>query len=115
MACDFPDPDSQGGLLVNIHPGSDLIPSSPQYQSANKACGHLLPGGGQEASAQQQQNLARFSKLARCMHSHGVPNFPDPTFSNGHASLTQKGGGIDQSSPQFRNAQQACQSLAPGS
>jgi hypothetical protein len=111
---DFPDPNSQGRLLVNIHPGSDLSPSSAQYQSANKACHDLLPNGGQQTQAQEQQDLARLVKYAQCMRSYGIPSFPDPTRANGHASLIQKGSGIDQNSPQFQNAQQACRSLSPG-
>ncbi len=45
---DFPDP-SGGGLRIQVHPGSDLDPSNPQFQAAQKACqGHLpfkAPGG----------------------------------------------------------------------
>ena len=111
---DFPDPDSKGGLLVDVHPGSDLIPSSPHFQSASKACRRLLPNGGQETPAQQEQDLARFLAYARCMRSHGVRDFPDPALSNGGVSLIERGGGLDQSSPQFQNAQRACRSLSPG-
>jgi hypothetical protein len=34
---DFPDP-SNGGLRISIHPGSDLNPSNPVFQSASKVC-----------------------------------------------------------------------------
>lgn len=34
---DFPDP-SNGGLRVQVSPGSDLDPSSPTFQSASKTC-----------------------------------------------------------------------------
>lgn len=37
----FPEPDSQGHVLVQG--GGDLNPKSPQYQSAMQACRHLLP------------------------------------------------------------------------
>jgi hypothetical protein len=38
---DFPDP-SGGGLRIQVHPGSDLDPSNPQFQRAQTACqGHL--------------------------------------------------------------------------
>jgi hypothetical protein len=43
-------------------------------------------------------------KLAACMRSHGVPNFPDPT-SNGSA---RSAGTVDKRSPAFRSAQEAC-------
>jgi hypothetical protein len=85
----YPDPDSSGQL-----PKTDaglLGVSSTQYQAAHQACRHLLPAGGslqqQEAQcmqnsdctqAQVQQMLVADRKLARCMRSHGVPNFPDP-------------------------------------
>lgn len=38
---DFPDPDN-GGLQVQVHPGSDLDPNNPNFQKAQQACqGHL--------------------------------------------------------------------------
>jgi hypothetical protein len=39
---DFPDP-SNGGLQIQVHPGSDLDPSNPQFQAAQKACQGNLP------------------------------------------------------------------------
>jgi hypothetical protein len=85
----YPDPDSGGQL-----PKTDaqlLGVSSTQYQAAQQACQHLLPTGGsleqQEAQCMQnsdcpaalvQQMMSADLKLARCMRSHGVPNFPDP-------------------------------------
>ena len=86
----FPDPPSSGQL-----PKTDaqlLGVSASQYQAAQQACRRLLPAGG---SIQQQdhqcmhnddcppalvqQMMTADLKLARCMRSHGVPNFPDPT------------------------------------
>jgi hypothetical protein len=44
------------------------------------------------------------------MRSHGLPKFPDPTFSNGGVGIElDRSSGIDPSSPQFRAAQTACQ------
>jgi hypothetical protein len=44
---DFPDP-SAGGLSIQIHPGSDLNPRSPTFQSASKTCAKSagVPGFG---------------------------------------------------------------------
>ena len=86
----YPDPDSSGQV-----PKTDaqlLGVSTSQYHAAQEACLHLLPRGGslqqQEHQCMQnsdcppamvQQMLAADRKLARCMRSHGVPNFPDPT------------------------------------
>jgi hypothetical protein len=87
----YPDPDSSGQL-----PKTDaqlLGVSTSQYQAAQQACQHLFPTGGSPEDcmlnsdcppALVQQMMAADLKLARCMRSHGVPNFPDPT--NGGAS-----------------------------
>jgi hypothetical protein len=43
----FPDPDfSGGGVTIDAGAGGGPDPSSPQFQAAQKACGHFLPGGG---------------------------------------------------------------------
>jgi len=42
---DFPDPNGQGGIAITGGPSGDLDPNSPQFQSAQRACQHLLPGG----------------------------------------------------------------------
>jgi hypothetical protein len=82
----YPDPDSSGQL-----PKTDaqlLGVSTSRYQAAQQACRHVLPAGGPPEDcmltsdcppALVQQMLAADMKLARCMRSHGVPNFPDPT------------------------------------
>ncbi len=44
---DFPDPTAQGGRIsisIKAGPGSDLNPNSPQFQAAQNACQHILPG-----------------------------------------------------------------------
>jgi hypothetical protein len=64
-------------------------------------------GGGSSAaagSATRQQLLA----YARCMRSHGVPDWPDPT-SQGTFVAT----GIDAASNQVKQANFACQYLLP--
>jgi hypothetical protein len=43
---DFPDLNGQGELALSARPGGDLAPNNPQFQSADKACKSLLPGGG---------------------------------------------------------------------
>ena len=54
--------------------------------------------------------------FSRCMRAHGVSDFPDPhvTVSPGRTSVAIRAVAKDKASPQFRNAQQACQHLLPG-
>ena len=104
----FPDPDSKGNFLnlgpVNIH--------SPQYLSASKACGHLLPSY-QVTPAQRQQELSRALKYSACMRSLGVPSFPDPVeLANGNIELRLGAG--HGNSPQQQAAAQACRKFLPG-
>jgi hypothetical protein len=72
----FPDPQhyTGGNVKLTIH---NLSPSP----SALNACESLLPtnGGSQETEQQQRRQLADELSFARCMRSHGMTNFPDPT------------------------------------
>jgi hypothetical protein len=71
------------------------------------ACGGGSPGSGSPAAAgatAYQKALA----YTRCMRSHGVPGFPDPT-SQGTFIPT----GIDPHSPQFQSAMRTCHHLLP--
>ena len=58
--------------------------------------------------------------MSRCMRSHGVPNFPDPTFQSGPGGgvgvgiKIGNGSGIDPSSPAFQAAQKECGSIFGG-
>lgn len=102
----FPDPNAQGQIQV-----SGIDPSSPQWQAAQQACQKDLPNKGAVTPAQQQQQRAQAIAMTDCMRSHGVLNFPDPSFGSGGGAsikLSAGPGGIDPSSPQFQRAQRAC-------
>ena len=90
----FPDPT--GGVPPKVT-AQELGVSSSQLQAAQRACQRLLPatGGSLTASSLQQcylagvcpQALVRQAvnaglQFARCMRSHGVPNWPDPTIDS---------------------------------
>jgi hypothetical protein len=104
----FPDPSSTGAST----PGN-LDPSSPQFQAASQACRSLQPAGrtfstsgaGSISPRQQAQLLA----FAKCMRSHGVPSFADPTARG----LTPPAG-IDPNSSAFQSATQSCHRFLPG-
>jgi hypothetical protein len=113
----FPDPQvstngSEVKVAVRVTPG---ITGNPHFESAQQACSKLLPGGGPGEGPNHQispQEQSQYLKAAACIRSHGIPNFPDPTFSGGGVHVSQKG--IDLHSPQARAAEEACQSLIPG-
>lgn len=95
----WPDPDSQGGF-----PGvSKQMLQSAAGQSALDACRHLL--NGPPESPQQRRYQAEVAlEFARCIRTHGFPDFPDP----GHPMPSS----IPKGSPQFQSAVHVCSSLA---
>jgi hypothetical protein len=78
---DFPDPDSGGQVQKITNAAQQLGVSDSRFNSATAACQALWPYQP-PTQAQQRQQLADDLKLARCMRSHGVPSFPDPTVTS---------------------------------
>lgn len=76
----FPDPNSSG--VLPKRQVAQLAASSPRFVPAHKACEHLLPNSGQPTPAQVQQAWKDMRSFARCMRSHGVPSWPDPTVTS---------------------------------
>jgi hypothetical protein len=88
--------------------------SSAAFQTAENACRHLLPNGGRTTPAASQRDLDAMREFARCMRSHGVPTWPDPT--NGPAGwgfnlLNVQG--FDPNSPQTQSKMNVCQRELP--
>jgi hypothetical protein len=113
----FPDPQvsvhgNEVRVAQRVTPG---ITGNPRFNSAQHACRKLLPNGGpggessHPISAQEQ---AEYLKAAACIRSHGIPNFPDPTFEGGGVHVSHKG--LNLNTPQAHAAEEACQSLIPG-
>ena len=113
----FPDPNSSGGIddkraVVRALQGV----SSSQAEAAQHHCQHLIPAGeglGGKASrpvTAQQQHY--YLNAAACVRSHGVPNFPDPNFSEGKVNFSIPSS-IDTHSTQFTQARQTCTKLIP--
>jgi hypothetical protein len=112
----FPDPASSGGIPKTGVISAEGAVSSAQVDAAQNACKSLLPAGSplsgtpiQTVPTRDQQD---YLKVAACLRSHGVANFPDPTFSNGtvHFDIPPS---IDTHSTQFAQAKQICQKLIP--
>ncbi len=108
---DFPDP-LQGGGFQRI---SGLDKNSPALQAAQKACAKLAPGSGPPRALSESQKLAALA-FAKCMRSHGMPNFPDPTLSRSPTGLAlylqgmmfPVGAGLNPGSPAFQRSMATC-------
>jgi hypothetical protein len=124
----FPDPGSnaRGGLLIQAsqRAGSGasmtvngVSVNAPAFQSAMQTCRKDLPNGGTPSPAQTAKMKAAALAMARCMRSHGVPDFPDPVFQtgpNGGFGIRLGGPRLDKNSPAFQAAQKVCQPLFGG-
>jgi hypothetical protein len=75
----YPDPGSSGGVVKET--AQQLGVGSSELQAALNACQHLLPNTGNidDNAAALRQWWSQMLHFARCMHSHGVPNWPDPS------------------------------------
>jgi hypothetical protein len=104
----FPDPvqTPSGGYGYRT---AGIDPNSPAFQGALQAC-KALPSPWNSASrqlspAQQQAWL----DWARCVRAHGLPDFPDPTFSGSEVHDS----GLGSNSPQLQQAMDGCKSQRP--
>ncbi len=114
----FPDPQ------VTTGPGHasirQAVPasagSSPRFKSAQKACRGIMPGpqNANQAAAQQQAHKGDLLAFARCLRSHGMSGFPDPT-SQGQLTLQMlSSAGVDIHTRTFLTAADACVGVTHG-
>jgi hypothetical protein len=107
----FPDPSTSPREFKNA-----LTTRSPAFQSAERACAHLLPRGGRrnQSDAHSQAQIAAGLAFARCMRSHGFPSFPDPTTSGELTHQMLANAGIDLHQPAVLPAADACVGVTHG-
>lgn len=106
----FPDPSSGGGFSVARTPGNSTVTidgttfSGPAFEAAVKTC-KLFGGRTSPPPLSASQKKKRIA-FAECMRTHGVPNFPDPTFNpQTERKLLAV---VNPNSPGFQKASNAC-------
>jgi hypothetical protein len=107
----FPDLRSPGlriegsGQTISVHGISVNVPA---FLAARQKCERYMPHTD-ATPAQSAQQRKRGLDFARCMRSHGVPNFPDPkVISTKGANQLVYLPGINPQSPAFETAAKAC-------
>jgi len=110
----FPDPSTDPReFKQSLDP---TTAHSPAFRPALSACGHLLPGGGQQnqnAPPSQAQITAELA-FARCLRSHGFPNFPDPSSGGQITHEMLAGAGINIHQPAVVQAADGCVGVTHG-
>jgi hypothetical protein len=79
--------------------------SGPVVATAAKTCKEYMAPSGPPPALTESQRKAAIAD-AECMRKHGVPNFPDPTFSGGQRNIEL--GDVNPESPAFKQAAAAC-------
>lgn len=110
----FPDPNGNGIQITQA------IAQSPAFKTAQTACKQYLPNGGVPPTTAPGERAAALA-FAKCMRTHGVPDFPDPLTSVPSSPLPgavaiidlrgmafELGPGLDPRSPAFQQAASAC-------
>jgi hypothetical protein len=72
----FPDPSPGGSSVIP----NWINPQAPAFQAAYKECAKFLSTGSGRGSASESRMLELLN-LAKCLRTHGLPSFPDPTTS----------------------------------
>jgi hypothetical protein len=107
-----PEPGSGGRFDKSKLTPEQLGAGSSRIQAAENACRRLLPNGGSGPDLARVQELrAQALSFSRCVRSHGVANFPDPDRDGRIPDPATVG--IDQGSPKFEAANQACGRYRP--
>lgn len=109
----FPDPRGGGFPKATI---AQIAASNSRYGAATGDCAHLLPPGNSGLTAAQAQEIEKDElKFVRCMRSHGVRNWPDPTLTRGRLVFDPQAAGINPTSPQISSRMKGCDRVFPAS
>ena len=117
----FPDPEtaSQNGhfqISVRLTPS---ITESPAFQSAQKKCAYLMPGGGSNVNngpspAEVRAHTEAILAFAACMRRHGFARFPDPNSQGDLSATAIQAAGINLQAPAVKPAALTCASVTHG-
>jgi hypothetical protein len=111
----FPDP--QSASTAKFPAAQQLGVSTPQFETAQKDCQHLLPAGTDDEFPRTEVRVLLIGMLrfSQCMRSHGIAEWPDPTVdSQGQPGFNLIDlPNINADSPQATRAENSCQRLLP--
>jgi hypothetical protein len=106
----FPDPEPTGphSFKLTLNPSGQ----GPEFQAALGVCHHLLPAG--QTTQEQPTQLSHLLSFAKCMRSHRMPRFPDPSAQGGLPLAMVQAQGINVHSRSFLKSVKACLPMAHG-
>ncbi len=103
----YPDPTTGSGInALPLNSGINI--QSPAFRAAHEACAKLNPANSVPEPAESESQKLADLKYAECMRAHGVPNYPDPTYS-GNGRVIEKPLSLNTESPAVQRALKACE------
>jgi hypothetical protein len=110
----YPDPQvttNPDGSVATAIAGPANASEAPAFRTAQKACsGILLAQSNGQGGPSRQEFLA----FAHCLHTHGVPDFPDPDTQGEITGQMVDASGVDLKAPSFTTAADACVGVTHG-
>jgi hypothetical protein len=116
----FPDPTVVSNAhqqMIGIHI-TPAITSSPSFKSAQKACAHLMPQGGNNtvgpSATQQRAHTEGILAFSACMRTRGFKSFPDPDNQGNLTPAMLQRANINLQQPAVKPAADACAGASHG-
>ncbi|MDT7803902.1 MAG: hypothetical protein QOI78_7335 [Actinomycetota bacterium] len=103
----YPDPQSDGGLVVHNPDGVDQA----KLAKAEDACKKYQPGQGRQGPI-PAEDLKKVQQVSQCMRDHGFAKYPDPD-ANGSLTIDSQALGAEPGDPAFQKAMRDCQKFMP--
>ena len=113
---DYPDPQvttNPNGSVATAIAGPANASAAPAFRSAQKACSGILlaPSSSNGSGGPSRQEFLAF---AHCLHTHGIPDFPDPDTQGQITGQMIDSSGVDLKAPSFMTAADACVGVTHG-
>ncbi len=112
----YPDPPvttNPGGSVAVAIAGPASASAAPAFRFAQKACSGILPAlsstNGPSGPSRQE-----FLAFAHCVHTHGIPDFPDPNTQGQITGQMINASGVDLKAPSFMIAADSCVGVTHG-
>ena len=114
---DMPDPETATGPGGGAFAFGTQDGDAEEFEAALDACDHFLEQAAGERREIDPEMQDRMLEFASCMREHGIP-MPDPNTDGGimiqrndNGTVSNGDDTMDPSSPEFQEAQEACQPI----
>lgn len=104
----------RAGLVAVATLAAGVLAAGCSSGSSGPGVAGAAPPSASPSATSSGSAEAQALAYAKCMRSHGVPDFPDPTVKNGSVGFDFSASTVNQNSAAYSSARQACQSLRGG-